>query len=148
MSKFLVIGLFSAFLACSAFAEDKVERGEFVKVYKAEEYTVSILRYGPEKSNQFLIKVSGIDNAQNNKIYLHEKKCDDTKCSAYKYVTTQVHLPDGKQWFTIINGGAWSGEQLQPYLVANKKVPMNSTPTLLKEIDVQDFVDAYSKQQK
>ena len=120
MNKLLVaLTLFSSAVSHAA----DVEYGKYIYEYQADTYRVQMLRYGAADQNQFLIKVSGIDNDQDGKIYLHTKKCDTTKCESYKYVTTEVHKPDGKQWFTIYNPGGWyNGDILQPYLVepANK----------------------------
>lgn len=138
-------------LAVSAFSQAKdVEYGKYIYEYDADTYSVQMLRYGAEDQNQFLIKVSGIDNDQDGKIYLHTKKCDTTKCESYKYVTTEVHKPDGKQWFTIYNPGGWyNGDILQPYLVeaANKDDKIYMGEKTQTNLDPDFFVANYKKQQ-
>ncbi|UWX04215.1 hypothetical protein H1235_02495 [Pseudoxanthomonas sp. NC8] len=107
-----------AMLASATAAHASEEVGRFIYEYEAGTYRVQTLRYGPEDAHQLLIKISGIDNSQDGRIYLHTRECDTSKCDSYRYVTTQVHKPGGKQWFTIHNPGGWGGgEILQPYLV-------------------------------
>ncbi len=143
--------LLSLALASSCAYAAGIEHGKYINIYQADTYKVKMLRYGAEADSQYLIKVTGIDNAQDGKIYLHTKKCDDTKCSTYKYVTTQVHKPDGKQWFTIYNPGGWyNGDILQPYLVEpdkEKRLYLSKSVQTISGIEVQDFIDEYNKQQ-
>lgn len=136
-------------LSAVSYATD-VEYGKYIYEYQADTYRVQMLRYGAADQNQFLIKVSGIDNDQDGKIYLHTKKCDTTKCESYKYVTTEVHKPDGKQWFTIYNPGGWyNGDILQPYLVepANKEEKIYMGEKTQTDLDPNFFVANYKKQQ-
>ncbi len=141
---FLLPTLLAAMAVSPAHAE---EVGKYVYEYQAGTYRVQTLRYGPEDQNQMLIKITGIDNDQDGRIYLHTKKCDTTRCDAYKYVTTEVHKPDGHQWFTIHNPGGWNeGGILQPYLVEGtgkiylgKKVETNLDPDF--------FLANYKRQQ-
>lgn len=147
MKKFLSLGLLMA--ASLAQAKD-VEYGKYIYEYEAGTYKVQTLRYGAEDQNQMLIKISGIDNDQDGKIYLHTKKCDTTKCDTYKYVTTEVHKPDGHQWFTIYNPGGWyNGDILQPYLVesANKDDKIYLGEKVQTDLDPNFFVANYKKQQ-
>ncbi|MBK8188520.1 MAG: hypothetical protein IPK77_15400 [Cellvibrio sp.] len=147
MNKLLVaLTLFSSAVSHAA----DVEYGKYIYEYQADTYRVQMLRYGAADQNQFLIKVSGIDNDQDGKIYLHTKKCDTTKCESYKYVTTEVHKPDGKQWFTIYNPGGWyNGDILQPYLVepANKDEKIYMGEKNQTDLDPNFFVANYKKQQ-
>ncbi len=147
MNKLLVALTF--FSSAVSYAAD-VEYGKYIYEYQADTYRVQMLRYGAADQNQFLIKVSGIDNDQDGKIYLHTKKCDTTKCESYKYVTTEVHKPDGKQWFTIYNPGGWyNGDILQPYLVepANKDEKIYMGEKTQTDLDPNFFVANYKKQQ-
>lgn len=128
-----------------------IEVGKYIYEHKAGTYTVQMLRYGPESDNKFLIKVSGIDNDQDGKIYLHTKKCDTTKCEAYKYVTTEVHKPGGTQWFTIYNPGTWyRGDILQPYLVEpakNNDDKLYMGEKVQTNLDPAFFLANYKRQQ-
>lgn len=136
--------------AAIAQADDKVEVGKYVYEYEAGIYRVQMLRYGPADQDQVLIKITGIDNDQDGKTYLHTKKCDTTKCDTYKYVTTEVHKPDGHQWFTIYNPGGWyNGEILQPYLVepANRDEKIYLGEKYQTNLDPEFFLANYKKQQ-
>ena len=141
----------TAALALSAWAvQASDEVGRYIYEYDAGTYRVQTLRYGPESANQLLIKVSGIDNDQDGRIYLHTKKCDTTKCDTYRYVTTQVHKPGGTQWFTLHNPGGYSGgEILNPYLVEpaspqDRIYLRNKTQT---NLDPAFFLANYKRQQ-
>ncbi|WP_374013001.1 hypothetical protein [Pseudoxanthomonas koreensis] len=140
----------SLVFAAVAMPQAKAEEvGKYVYAYDADTYRVLTLRYGPQDGNQMLVKISGIDNDQDGRIYLHTKKCDTSKCDAYKWVTTEVHKPDGHQWFTIYNPGGWSsGDILQPYLVE----PSASGKVYLREkvqtnLDPEFFLANYKRQQ-
>ncbi len=66
MNKLLVaLTLFSSAVSHAA----DVEYGKYIYEYQADTYRVQMLRYGAADQNQFLIKVSGIDNDQDGKIY-------------------------------------------------------------------------------
>jgi hypothetical protein len=149
MKKFLpALTLVTA--ATIAQADDKVEVGKYVYEYEAGTYKVQMLRYGPAEQDQVLIKITGIDSDQDGKIYLHTKKCDTTKCDTYKYVTTEVHKPDGHQWFTIYNPGGWyNGDILQPYLVesANRDEKIYLGEKYQTNLDPEFFLSNYKKQQ-
>lgn len=147
MKKFLsALGLL---VAAGLVQAKDIEYGKYVYEYEAGTYKVQMLRYGPEDQNQVLIKITGIDNGQDGKIYLHTKKCDTTKCDTYKYVTTEVHKPDGHQWFTIYNPGGWyNGDILQPYLVEpDKNNKLYLGEKVQTDLDPDFLVANYKKQQ-
>jgi len=133
--------------ATAARAADEV--GKYIYEYEAGTYRVQMLRYGPESANQVLIRISGIDNEQDGRIYLHTKKCDTTRCDAYKYVTTEVHKPGGSQWFTIYNPGGWNAaEILQPYLVEpDSRNRIHLGERQQTNLDPDFFVANYRRQQ-
>ncbi len=145
-------GLFLLALASAAVIAPRAqaeEVGKFIYEYQADTYRVQTLRYGPEDANQMLVRISGIDNDQDGRIYLHTKKCDTSKCDAYKWVTTQVHKPGGTQWFTIHNPGGWdAGDILQPYLVepsASGKLRLGKREQT--NLDPDFFLANYKRQQ-
>lgn len=146
-------GFFLLPILCAAVAVPQAraeEVGKYIYEYEAGTYRVQTLRYGPEDRNQMLIRITGIDNDQDGRIYLHTKKCDDTGCKAYKYVTTEVHKPDGHQWFTIYNPGGWhGGEILQPYLVepADRNEKIHLGEKVRTNLDPDFFLANYRRQQ-
>jgi 2,4-dienoyl-CoA reductase-like NADH-dependent reductase (Old Yellow Enzyme family) len=140
----------AALVLASSAAQATDEVGRFIYEYQAGTYRVQTLRYGPESANQLLIKVSGIDNDQDGRIYLHTRQCDTSRCDSYRYVTTQVHKPGGTQWFTIHNPGGYSGgEILNPYLVepASPQDRIYLRDKAQTNLDPDFFLANYKRQQ-
>ena len=67
--------LLSLVFAAVAMPQAKAEEvGKYVYAYDADTYRVLTLRYGPQDGNQMLVKISGIDNDQDGRIYQGEWK--------------------------------------------------------------------------
>ena len=81
-----------------------IETGAFVKAFKGEEgLIVSLLRYGPEGNNEFLLKIENIDHPWNHKIFKLKKHGDDYKA---KYWTYEDGVPKG---ILLISGRDYGG---------------------------------------
>lgn len=84
-----------------------MEIGIIVKVFKGEEgLMVSLLRYGPEENNEFLLKIENIDHPWNHKIFKLKKHGDDYKA---KYWTYEDGVPKG---ILLISGRDYSGYKI------------------------------------
>ena len=84
------------------------ELGKYPLIFRSSpgDYTVTILRLGPESENTFLVKVDGLDNKHDGKIYKHTKKCMNTSCDQYYLATTQVN-EDKKSRNTLYSMKSW-----------------------------------------
>ena len=98
---FLLLFLISS---SSSFATQP-ELGKYPTVYEGDDYVVTVLRIGAKEAKTALIKVEGIDNELDGEIYLHVKKCDNVKCTDYKYETKEI--PNTKRWWTVQSNRSW-----------------------------------------
>lgn len=82
-----------------SFAAADPEIGKYPSVYEGSDYVVTMLRIGEASRETVLIKVEGVDNDLDGEIFLYTKKCDNTRCTDYKYETLEI---SGKErWWTI-----------------------------------------------
>lgn len=86
-------------------AQNKAERpemGKVCKTYRGEGIYVTTARIGPEKNNEVLIGVTGVDHQWNGKIFKAKVKKNNAN---FDYVI-QV---DGKDYHIFIYRESWSG---------------------------------------
>ncbi|HED36139.1 MAG TPA: hypothetical protein ENJ08_18240 [Gammaproteobacteria bacterium] len=110
--KFILTGvmLFMPIISSS----DTPEIGKYPSVYEGSDYVATILRLGKESEKTVLIKVDGVDNDFDGEIYLHTQKCDNTRCTNYKYETHEI--PGKEKWWTIqVTAGGYGYENIIMY---------------------------------
>ncbi len=95
-------------ISTAIYAEEQI-LGKYPKVYTGDEYVVTILRLGKTEDKTALIKVDGIDNDYDGQIYKHTKKCDNQKCTDFKYETKEI--PGKKRWWTIQTVSSWADNE-------------------------------------
>jgi len=88
---------------------DRQELAKYPSVYEGSDYVLTMLRTGEHSRETVLIKVEGIDNDFDGQIYLHSKKCEDTRCTAYRYETSEV--PGKARWWTVQSVGSSYGHE-------------------------------------
>lgn len=105
MKKF-ICSLAGLLLVFSPYAiAGKVELGKYPQVFQSGDMIVTMLRVGKEKDNTVLIKVDGIDNQHDGQIYKHKKKCDNKRCTSYKFETKEIK--GKKRWWTFQSSRSW-----------------------------------------
>lgn len=93
------------FMPSFAQAEAPPELGKYPTVYQSSDgHTVTVLRLGKDDGT-VLIKVDGIDNNLDGKIFKHTKICENTNCTTYKYETKEI--PGKERWWTLQSSRQW-----------------------------------------
>lgn len=70
MKSILLLSVLSGFISLNAMAQNRPEVGNVSKVYSgAEGLIITTCRLGPEKNNESLLKIEGVDHPWNGKIF-------------------------------------------------------------------------------
>lgn len=103
----VLVPLFLLLSPALGHAEKKPELGKYATVYSSSDgHTVTMLRLGKDDSTM-LIKVEGIDNDFDGKIFKHTKICENTNCTTYKYETKEI--PGKERWWTVRSSDLYGG---------------------------------------
>ena len=101
----VLIHLFVLLSPVLAYAEKQPELGKYPSVFTSlDGHTVTMLRLGKDDSTM-LIKVDGIDNDFDGKIFKHTKICENTNCTTYKYETKEI--PGKERWWTVRSSNSY-----------------------------------------
>jgi hypothetical protein len=153
MFRFLTVAVLILLANHVATAEEKrPEVGKYAKVFKswgsAGNLTVTMVRIGPKKNNEYLIQFSGIDSDYDGKIIKHTCRVWGGNNEKIDCCTDKIR---GKNYCSLIGRGGWFGQffeaalpdlQPNPTKVAPDK---NAATQVIPEHFLTEYLNQLSK---